>query len=217
MTTCERAPGGFTLIEMVIVLAVVGILVGTAMPLAGAIIDAERRDRVRGDLREIAESLEEHYFDHAAFPATLSTPGFFGVYLQRGVADEAILDPWGGGAEYRMTSDPVTNTVSVWSRGENGTDDGVLNEDFVVTVTGAVPGMRKTRMRMDVIVEALAAFLESGGTLTGTWSTDRAALGLGAEFESDGCGVAFALDAASLVLRSAGPDRVLGSGDDLTN
>jgi len=68
---------------------------------------------------------------------------------------------------------------------------------------------------MRVIVEQLANFLESGGSLTGNWLQDRVNLGLGAVYERDGFGTPFRLDAATLELRSAGADRIFSTADDL--
>ena len=86
-----------------------------------------------------------------------------------------------------------------------------------VVVNGSVAGNRRTRDRMRVIIEALGSFLEGGGTLTGTWATDRANLGLGPEYANDGFGTAFTLSATTFVLRSAGADRAMNSADDLTS
>ncbi len=212
-----RSNTGFTLIEVVVVLAVIGILLGTAMPLAGALVDADKRQETRRELAEIGDALEAYYFDNAAFPTALSATGFVGVYLQSGVGNSTIRDNWGGDFEYGYQVATRANTASVWSRGENGVDDGLANEEFAITVAGATPGLRKTRLRMRIIVHALANHLEAGNSVSGTWTTDRAAMGLGYEYQTDGFGNAFQLDAATLVLRSAGPDGVMSNSDDLTS
>lgn len=214
--TCRRQDGGFTLIEVVIVLGVLGLLLGSAMPLATAMMDADKRAEVRAELTAIGAALEAYYFDRAAWPATLTDAGFLNVYLQPGTGDTGVQDSWGGNVNYVYAVNAGANMVTVHSRGENGIDSGVANEEFVVRVYGAAPGLQKTRQRLRVIAEALANFVEAGGSLTGTWSTDRAAMGLGAEYANDGFGVAFQITAATLTVRSAGPDRVMGNADDLT-
>lgn len=212
-----RDQHGFTLIEMIVVLGVLSVLVGMAVPLASAVVDSQRRDEVRAELSAIGAALEQHWFDRQAFPTTLQDATFYGVYLQPGVGGGAIRDGWGGDVQYLYRVDTVAGTATVYSRGENGRDDGFANEQFAVVVHAAVPGLQKTRQRMRVIAEALANHLEAGGALTGTWSTDRAAMGLGSEYDGDGFGTPFTLSATTKVLRSAGPDRVMGNADDLTS
>jgi general secretion pathway protein G len=223
MTTCSASPArsaaaerGFTLVEVIVVLGVLAVLLGTTLPLVGAFVDGTRRQEVESELERISLALEEFYFDRGTFPASLDEPGFYGTCLQPGVRGTGIFDGWGGDVEYvyARTTDP--DTASVHSRGENGIDDGYAAEEFKTTVYGAVPGLRRTHARMRVIVEALANFLEVGGTLTGNWSTDRQALGLGAEYARDGFGTDFVLDATTKVLRSAGPDRTMNNADDVT-
>ena len=214
MTTCDRQ-GGFTLLELVIVLAVLGLLLGTAVPLAGAVVEADRRQEARRELAEVAVALESFYLENAAFPASLTTATFHGIHLQPGVGGTTTLDPFGSGQSYLYSVDSAANTATIYSRGENGIDNGVANEDLVVVVHGAVPGTARTHQRLRLIVEVLANHIEGGGSVAGPWSSLRAALGLGASYERDGFGTPLHWDASTYTLSSAGPDRTLGSADDI--
>lgn len=208
---------GFTLIELVVVLAVVSILFATALPLAGAAIDSTRRDEAGKSLRTISAALENYYYDHASWPSAIDAAGFAGTYFSTGVGGRVVIDPFGSGAQYLYAVDNSANTVKVYSRGDNHSDDGFANEEFAIVVSGAVPGLQRTRERMRVIVAAMTIYLDGGGTLTGTWATDRAAMGLGPDYGADGFGTAFTLDASTRQLRSAGPDRTINTADDLTS
>ena len=128
----------------------------------------------------------------------------------------AILDPFGRGQAYVYARTSSPDVATVHSVGEDSQDTGFSNEEFGITVRGAAPGMRKTRRKMKIIVEALARHLESGGTINGNWTADRNRLGLSSHFANDGFGTAFTLS-TDFVLRSAGPDRVHGNADDLSN
>ena len=220
MTTSDlRRPRarGFTLVEVIVVLAVMALLVGAALPLTTSLIDRDRETEVNNELAAIAQALDDYYFDHGSFPTSVSDAAFLNVYLQGGVNGTAIRDSWGGNVDYLYSRTSNPDTATVYSRGTNGIDDGVANETLKVVVSGAVAGNRRTRDRIRVIVEALGNFLEGGGTLTGTWATDRVNLGLGSEYATDGFGTAFTLSATTYVLRSAGADRALNTADDLTS
>ena len=220
MTTCDRTHSatqrGFTLIEVIVVLAVLGVLLGTAVPLAGAVLQADRRQEARQELAALAAALDSYWFDNAAFPAALNTVGFFGVHLQPGVQDTVIEDPFGAGQGYRYQLDLVNNIAAVYSRGENGVDDGLLAEEFVVRVYAATPGLKKTWQRLRLIVELLADHIETGGSVVGAWPVVRAAAGMPAAFDRDGFGTTFTWTAATHTLTSAGPDRIAGNADDIT-
>ncbi len=206
---------GFTLIELIVVMAVLGILLGTATPLFVKLHDHRKSGEVRAELAEITQALDAYYYDKGSFPPSLQAAGFFAVYLQPGVQGTAIKDSWSGQGSYLYTLSSSPDQAQVWSRGPDGKDDSSGADDIAVVVHGSPPGNRKTRERMRVIVEQLANFLESGGSLTGTWSLDRVNLGLGTAYERDGFGTSFRLDAATFELRSAGADRNFFTADDL--
>jgi prepilin-type N-terminal cleavage/methylation domain-containing protein len=207
------SPHGFTLIELIVVLAVLGLLVGTGMPLAGALIAADRRQEVQRELAEIAAALDAHWYEQAAFPASLTASGFLGTHLQPGVGNTVVLDAFGGAPGYRYVVTPTTATV--YSCGENGVDDGVGSEEFVQVVYAAAPGGRRTWQRLRLITEVLANHIEAGGAVSGSWPTLRAAIGLAAAYDADGWGTVLQWTAATHELRSAGPDRTFGNADDI--
>ncbi len=214
MTTCEQR--GFTLLELVVVLGVLGILLGAAAPLAGAAIDAGRRQEVGAELDALAAALDSYYFEHAAFPSQIDATDFVGLHLQPGTRNTAIADPFASGGNYLFAVNSGADTVTVRSVGENQRDDNGGGDDIVVVVHGAIPGARRTYQRLRIVVERLAEYIESGGNVSGSWTTVRSAMGLGNEYERDGWGTALSWDAATYTLRCAGPDRSLGSSDDIT-
>jgi prepilin-type N-terminal cleavage/methylation domain-containing protein len=212
MTTCDRQ-SGFTLLEVIIVLGVLGIVLGTAVPLAGAVVQADRRQEAVGELAELGKALDAYWFDRAAFPGSLTANDFFGVHLQPGPRNTAVLDAFAN-QEYRYSV--AGGVATVYSLGENGVDDGANNEELVVRVHAAVPGTRRTWMRLRIAVELLAEHIESGGSVAGDWPTVRASIGLGASYDADGWGTTLQWTAATHTLTSAGPDQVFGTADDIT-
>ncbi|MFQ5505173.1 MAG: type II secretion system protein [Planctomycetota bacterium] len=212
----NRGQRGFTLIEILVVMAVLGILLGTSLPLVSALIDRRREEDVRGELESIAQALDAYYFDRASFPSSLADPRFLGAYLNPGLNGTAVRDGWGANVDYgyRRTASP--DIATVWSRGPNGVDEAGGGDDLRVATHGSVAGYRKTRARMSIILAALARHVESGGRLSGTWSVDRAEMGLGESYQNDGFGTPFRLEPSTHTLSSSGPDRIHGTPDDLT-
>lgn len=210
---------GFTFLEIVVVIAIIALLAGTIAPMANASLSVEKTNSVRVELAAVAVALEDHYAQNAAFPASLTATSFYGVCVLPGVDDARLRDDWAGNHgyfQYALTSNP--DTAIVWSVGSNGINDGSGAESLRVIVRGARTGADKTRQRIAVIAARLAQRLSSGGSITGTWSTDRVALGLGAEYATDGFGTAFQLLATDYVIRSAGPDRSFATTvDNITN
>ncbi len=211
----RRCSKGFTLIELIVVIAVISILAGTLIPLVSATQRARHIDTVLQELETIADALDSYYFENGSFPSSLTASGFYGSFLLPGVEDARIKDEWGGGY-YKVFASSDPDVMTVYSVGENGRDDGASSETFKVVVRGEHPGNRRTRERMRIIASVLAVYLSGGGILTGTWSTDRAAMGLGSEYQKDGFGTDFTLSASTLLLRSAGADRSFNTSDDLT-
>ncbi|HEB54620.1 MAG TPA: prepilin-type N-terminal cleavage/methylation domain-containing protein [bacterium] len=212
MMTCERQQG-FTLLEVIIVLGVMGLLLGTAVPLAGAVVQADRRAEASSELADIADALDAYWFDKASFPSGLTDSDFLGVYLQPGPMNTATGDAFRNQPYVFSVSGGI---ATVYSVGENGVDDGASNEELIVRIHAAVPGTRKTWMRLRWIVELLAEHIEAGGSVAGSWPVVRASIGLGASFDNDGWGNQMQWTAATHTLTSAGADGVFGTGDDIT-
>jgi general secretion pathway protein G len=66
-----RAERGFTLLELIIVVTMIGILASIAVP---ALMQMPRRAKesvLKTNLRAIREALEQHYADRGRYPATL--------------------------------------------------------------------------------------------------------------------------------------------------
>lgn len=179
--------GGFAYLMLAIVLAAIGSMAVMAAPIASGRVDGARRADARRALASIRSALEAYFEDHAAFPASLTTSGFHGVYLAAGVGGSVAADVWGSNG-YRYSVDVAAHTATVYSVDADGIDQGAAGTSLVVTADGNLVGSARTNLRLAIAAAAAQQYVAAGGSLTGDWSQDRVTLGLGAEYGSDGFG-----------------------------
>ncbi len=97
---------GFTLLELVVVMSILALLAGAAIPVARRLVDSAARRATRAELEVLAEAAGECFRDTWRLPAKLEdlledpgTPGWTGPYVEVTGRDaegrsDALLDGW---------------------------------------------------------------------------------------------------------------------------
>jgi general secretion pathway protein G len=80
---------GFTIVEMVLVIAIIGIVIAITAPLMGSYIERGRRAQAVVDLQEMSNAIKKLERKNGALPDTLADAGYSGR-----------LDPWSHPYEY---------------------------------------------------------------------------------------------------------------------
>ena len=125
---------GFTLVELVIVLTIIGILAGSGIYMMTGFIDDAKYEKVNMDLKNLNVALMQYerinYFKPPTQeqglkalvekPTSDPQPQRWRAYLT-----EAILDPWGQEYQYRYPATKSKKKYDLYSLGE----DGVESED----------------------------------------------------------------------------------------
>jgi len=123
---------GFTLIELMIVVVILGLLATIVMPRILDRPEQARRMKAKIDIRSIESTLALFKTDTGRFPTTseglevlVSNPGIKG-YNSDGYLDKVPLDPWGSRYIY-LSPGVYGRDYDLESYGKDGEDGGTGN------------------------------------------------------------------------------------------
>ncbi len=104
----ERGSRGFTLIELMMVVSIVGILATLAVPSYQTAVRKAKEAVLRQDLFTLRDLLDQHRADQGKYPASL----------------EALVS---AGYLRRIPTDPFTGSTSTWQEIVEPTEGGVFD------------------------------------------------------------------------------------------
>jgi general secretion pathway protein G len=139
----------FTLVELIIMVAIIGILTGIAVPLYADFVYRARVERAKWDVRQIESGISLYYAKYNVYPSNLSD-----------VLDGNALDPWGRPYQYVSSQDPswaarqrrdramrpLNSDFDLYSKGTDGLSAPALShslsfDDVVRASNGAFVGL----------------------------------------------------------------------------
>jgi len=124
-----RPDAGFTLLELLVVMVIIGLLAGLVAPRYFAQVGKSNTKVARAQINSLEQALEQFRIDVGRFPSTeegleaLNSPppsaeGWAGPYLKKAIP----LDPWGQPYLYQQ---PGTNSeMDLYSYGNDGRPGG---------------------------------------------------------------------------------------------
>ncbi|PKU21567.1 type II secretion system major pseudopilin GspG [Telmatospirillum siberiense] len=126
----HRHQAGFTLLELLVVLTIMGLLAGLAGPQVLKYLGSSRTQTARVQVQNIVASLELFYVDLHRYPteaeglkALVTAPpemaGWNGPYLRK---MDALRDPWGNPYGYRNPG--KFGNIDVFSLGSDNAEGG---------------------------------------------------------------------------------------------
>jgi len=124
--------GGFTLIELMIVVVILGLLATVIMPRILDRPEQTRRMKAKVDVRAIESALALFKTDTGRFPTTseglqalVADPGIKG-YNRDAYLDKVPADPWGGAYVY-VSPGIHSKDYDLESYGKDGEDGGIAD------------------------------------------------------------------------------------------
>jgi general secretion pathway protein G len=133
MNRSFRDQGGFTLIEIMVVILIIGLLALMVVPRLRGVADRAKRTKAQADIQELKQALDRYYLDNGSYPTTdqglqaLVTPPTGGRlpsnYEQGGYIEKLPNDPWGN--QYFYQSDGSTYALKSFG------PDGVQSADDI--------------------------------------------------------------------------------------
>ncbi len=133
-TAATRAQSGFTLIEIMVVMIIIGILAALIVPRVMSRPDEARRIAARQDIASIVQALKLYRLDNGRYPGTdqglealVNKPAAEPVPNNwKATLDNLPKDPWGN--PYQYANPGQHGEIDVWSLGADGKPGGEGND-----------------------------------------------------------------------------------------
>jgi len=134
---------GFTLVEIMVVVVIIGLLAGIVGPQIMARLEEAKRTTARAQIKSFEQSLEMYRMHNSVYPTTqqgldalVRKPAISPVpkrYSPEGYAKEIPADPWGNPYIYRCPGEKnaydIISTARSGEEGGVGLDADVTNHD----------------------------------------------------------------------------------------
>lgn len=128
----QHRQGGFSLIEIMVVVIIIGLLVGIIAPQVGDSADKARIQKAKADFKNIETALQMYHLDNFNYPTTeqglealMTKPSQAPVprsYKKNGYVKQLQQDPWG--RNYLYESPAEGHDYNIYTLGADGVSGG---------------------------------------------------------------------------------------------
>lgn len=120
---------GFTLIEIMVVVLIIGLLSALIAPTIFGQVDVANETKARADIKQIAGQMALYRLDNFDYPSTsqgiqalVTDPGTRGTW--RGYLEKVPKDPWENDYQYLNPGQKNPKSFDLWSYGADGAPGG---------------------------------------------------------------------------------------------
>jgi general secretion pathway protein G len=127
----KHSTGGFTLIELMIVVIIIAALAGMVLPKLLPATDAAKRNIAKMDIQSVSQALKLYYmFNNNHYPTSLDVllnASTGSSSWKEPFLEKPAIDPWGRKYEYKCPGTHNTTGFDLWS---DGPDPQQSNDDI---------------------------------------------------------------------------------------
>ena len=139
LQTSSNSDGGFTLIEIMVVVIILGVLAATILPQFKGMTHDAKVGTAKATIAELESAVERFNINYDRYPTTeeglkvLVEPPSSDDKQWRGPYIKLLrLDPWGVDYQYRSPGVHQKSGFDLWSRGGDKADGGEANGEDIV-------------------------------------------------------------------------------------
>ena len=127
----QQRSGGFTLIEIMVVVVILGILAATIIPQFMGTTQDAKVSTAKSTVAELESALERFYIHMDRHPTTeeglkalVEAPSSEDKHWRGPYIKMLRADPWGNPFQYRYPGVHPSSSFDLWSKGADGADGG---------------------------------------------------------------------------------------------
>lgn len=106
----QKSEGGFTLVELLVVIVILGILAAVAVFAVGGVTDKGKESACKADLNSVATASEAYYAKNGSYAASIA--GLVTAKFLRSAPNSPDYDVVYVAADGSVTADPVCSTFA---------------------------------------------------------------------------------------------------------